>query len=385
LTLRGIALKNLRRRKARAAFLVVGMLVGIATVVALLTLTQALTTQAQDEMDKYGANILIAPKTDSVALNYGGVDIGGVAVGARDIPEADVARIRTIKNDETLATVSPVLLGATKANGRQVLLMGARPKPLFELKSWWTVDGRPLANDGEAVVGSRAAKALGVRMGDPLRVGGQQLTVTGLLRQTGSQDDDLVITTLPVAQDILDRPGRITLVEVAAVCSACPVNTVVDQIAASIPGTRVTAMQQVVESRMHALDQFRTLGYAMAGVVIAIETLVVFITMMGSVSARTREIGVFRAIGFRRTHVIVLVLAEAILASLLAGVLGYLVGMGAAYIAVPLVGDGTTHISWSPLVGGIALALALLVGSIASIYPALRASRMDPTEALRAL
>jgi putative ABC transport system permease protein len=278
-----------------------------------------------------------------------------------------------------------VLLGAAKANGRQVLLMGSRPRSLFELKSWWAVDGRPLTSDGEAVIGSRAARALSLRMGDQVRIGGRELTVTGLLRETGSQDDDLVITTLPVAQTILDRPGRVTLIEVAALCSACPVNTVVSQIAAALPGTRVTAMQQVVESRMHALDQLRTLGYAMAGVVIAIETLVVFITMMGSVSARTREIGVFRAIGFRRAHVVVLVLAEAILASLIAGVLGYLAGMGASYVALPLVGDGTTHIGWSPLVGGIALALALLVGSLATIYPAVRASRMDPTEALRAL
>lgn len=385
MTLRSIAWKNLRRRKARAAFLIVSMLVGIATVVALLTMTRALTAQAQDEMDRFGANILVAPKTDSVALNYGGVDIGGVSVGARDLPEADVARIRSIKNNETIATVSPVLLGAAEIVGRQVLLMGARPGSLFELKSWWSVAGRPLAGDGEAVVGSRAARALKLRMGDSLRLGDHELTVTGVLHQTGSQDDDLVVTTLPVAQDILDRPGRVTLVEVAALCSVCPVEEVVRQIKGVLPDTQVTAMQQVVESRMHALGQLRTLGYAMAGVVITIEALVVFITMMGSVSARTTEIGVFRAIGLRRAHVVVLVLTEAVFASLLAGGLGYLAGMGASYLVTPLVGDTGARIVWSPLVGGIALGLALGVGMLATIYPALRASRLDPADALRAL
>jgi len=383
--LRGIAFRNLRRRKARAVFLVVSMLVGIATVVALLTVTRALTAQAQDEMDRFGANILVTPKTDSVALNYGGVDIGGVSVGARDMPEADVARIRTIKNEETLATVSPVLLGPADANGRQVLLMGARPDAIFELKSWWSVSGRPLAGDDEAVVGFRAARRLGLRMGDPVRIGRHELIVTGILRHTGSQDDDLLVITLPVAQDVLDRPGRVTLVEIAALCAMCPVEEVVRQIGGAVPDAKVTAMQQVVESRMHALDQLRTLGYAMAGVVIAIEALVVFITMMGSVSARTTEIGVFRAVGFRRTHVVMLVLTEAMLASALAGALGYLAGMGAGYAVIPFVGDAAARIAWSPLVAGIALGLALTVGTLATIYPALRASRLDPTDALRAL
>ena len=77
--LRHVAIGNLRRRSSRAAFLVAGLLIGIATVVSLLTLSRALTVQAQNQLETYGANIVVAPRTDDLSLSYGGVAVGGVA------------------------------------------------------------------------------------------------------------------------------------------------------------------------------------------------------------------------------------------------------------------------------------------------------------------
>jgi putative ABC transport system permease protein len=112
--------------------------------------------------------------------------------------------------------------------------------------------------------------------------------------------------------------------------------------------------------------------------------LVVFITVMGSVNERTHEIGVFRAIGYRRVHITRLILIEALIASLIAGVLGYLAGMGVTYAVLPLVAH-RAEVAWAPLLGLGAIALAVAIGALASLYPALHAGRMDPTEALRAL
>jgi putative ABC transport system permease protein len=140
---------------------------------------------------------------------------------------------------------------------------------------------------------------------------------------------------------------------------------------------------------MHAIDQFRMFSWLVAGVIIGIEALVVFVTMMGSVNARTREIGIFRALGFRRTHVTGLILLEATVASLLAGVLGYLAGMAVSYALLPvLAGEGAADgvaVAWTPALAAGAVGLAVAIGAVASLYPALRASRMDPTVALRAL
>jgi putative ABC transport system permease protein len=381
-----VALRNLRRRWSRATFLVVGLLVGIATVVTLLTMSRALTVQAQNQLETYGANIVVAPQTDDLSLSYGGVSLGGVRLQARDLREADLARIRTIPNSKNVAIVAPELLGAVEANGRQTLLLGVRPRDEFELKKWWKVDGRPPAASDELVAGSAAARRLGLHPGDPVALDGREFRVAGVLRPTGSQDDELLVTELGAAQALLGKPGKVTLVQVAALCSDCPVEEIAVQLGDVLPGTTVTAMQQVTRNRMHALDVFRTFSYVIAAVIIAVEALVVFVTMMGSVNARTREIGIFRALGFRRSHVTLLVLMEAAAASVVAGALGYLAGMGASHLLLPLFAEGlNVTVVWAPPLAAGAVLLAVLIGSLGSLYPALHASRLDPTVALRAI
>jgi putative ABC transport system permease protein len=380
-----VAFSNLRRRKSRAAFLVAGLLVGVGTVVALLTLSQALTVQAQNNLETYGANIIVAPRTDGLSLTYGGVTVAGVSVGAEDIRQSDLARIATIANRRNIATIAPELLGAVSVGGRPGLLMGVQPENEFDLKKWWSVDGRPPRNGPELVAGSAAAAALKLRTGATVSVDGRPFTVTGILRPTGSQDDDLLITELATAQGVLDKPGRVSMIQIAALCSDCPVEKIVAQLGGVLPGTRVTAMQDKVKNRMHAIDQFRAFSWLVAGVIIGIEALVVFVTMMGSVNERTREIGIFRALGFRRLHVTGLILIEAAVASLLAGALGYLAGMGVSYALLPLLAGDGVSVTWAPALALGAVGLAVLVGAVASLYPALRASRMDPTVALRAL
>ena len=352
----------------------------------MLTLSSALTVQAQNQLETYGANIVVAPRTDDLSLTYGGVALGGVRLQARDLREADLARIKSIPNRKNIAIVAPELLGAVEVQGRKALLLGVRSGEEFRLKRWWKVVGRPPAAGDELVAGSSAARRFGIATGDRVSLDGRDFTVTGVLKPTGSQDDDLLITDLGAAQTLLGKPGRVTLVQVAALCSDCPVEEIAAQLGEVLPGTKVTAMQQVTKNRMHALDVFRTFSYVVAGVIIAIEALVVFVTMMGSVNARTREIGIFRALGFRRTHVTGLILIEAGVASALAGVLGYLAGMGLSYALLPFFAEGLgVSISWTPLLAAGAVLLALLIGSLGSLYPALHASRLDPTIALRAI
>ncbi|HJW75782.1 MAG TPA: ABC transporter permease [Thermoleophilia bacterium] len=380
-----IALFNLRRRKARAAFLIAGLLIGIGTVVALLSLTQSMSREATATMKSYGANIVISPRTKDIALSYGGIAVGGLSVGANSLSADDLARVEALKGRAGIATIAPELVGAVRVGDQRVLLMGVRPDAQFELKRWWSVDtGRPPANDREVVAGADVVKALNLQMGDYLKINGRRFTLTGLLRETGSQDDRLLVADLAAAQQLLKRPGELTLIEVAAKYGAAPVDQVAQQLRAALPGARVTTMQEAVDSRRHALDQFSGFSYAIVGVVVAIEALVVFITMMGSVSERTHEIGVFRAIGFRRVHITHLILIEAAVASLLAGVLGYFAGMGVVYAVLPVLAAGASVV-WTPLLGIAAVALAIAVGCLASLYPALHAGKLDPTEALRAL
>lgn len=386
--LESIVWNNLRRRKSRMAFLVAGLLIGVATVVTLISLSSALTADVQHKMENYGANILITPRSDSLSLSYGGISLGGVAVDSREIRQEDLKKILTIPNSRNIAAVAPKVLGAVEVGSERVMLMGVEIDKEFHLKKWWTLKGEPVGSDQQLVAGQTAAASLGLKIGDRLTILDTEFTVSGILNKTGSQDDQLLIASLPVVQRLLHKEGQVSLVEVAALCADCPVDDMVDQISAVLPGVEVDAIQQVVKTRMHALDQFRAFSLAIAAVVILVGALVVFVTMMSAVNERTREIGIFRALGFRKGHIMRLILLESALLSLLAGIFGFFTGMGATRLILPLMTEdhgGHVALHWSPLLGALAILLALVVGLLASFYPALHASRLDPTEALRAL
>jgi len=380
-----IVMHNLRRRKGRAIFLVVGLLIGVATVVTLLSLTDALGMRAQHELEKFGANIIITPHSEQMALSYGGIQLAGVNLVAEELQQSSLVNIDSIPNRRNIAMIAPKVLGAIDIKGQRAMLMGVDPEAEFKLKRWWSIAGRQVQQGPELVVGDTVARRFNLTMGDTLEIAGQNFTVVGLLEKTGSQDDHLLITPLPVAQEVLGKQGLVSMVEIAALCHDCPVADMVNQLQQVLPGVDVQAVQQVVKTRMHALGQFRLLAWGVAVTVVMIGALLVFVTMMGAISERTREIGIFRAIGYRRRHVLHLVLMEAAAVSAVAGVLGYLTGVLATLIALPLLDGGEAHWQWNPTLAAAAVFAAVLVGLLASLQPALRASHLEPNEALRAL
>lgn len=384
--LHNISLNNLRRRKAKMAFLTIGLMVGIATIVTLVTLTESMSSDIGRKMDEFGANILITPRSNDLSMSYGGISLGGVTFDQREIHEEDLAKINTIANNRNISAIAPKVLGGVKVGGKDAMLVGVQFDKELKMKQWWKIFGDEPKSADEVLLGSEAANLLNVMNGDSLEINGQQFKVAGVLDHTGSQDDSLIFARLDKAQELLGKKGKITLVEVAALCAGCPISDMVNQIAEKLPDAKVSAIQQVVEGRIKALDHFKRFSYTMAGVVVFIGSLIVFVTMMGSVNERTTEIGVFRAIGFRRMHVMRIILLEAGLVSLLAGVLGYAAGLGGAKLALPFMAESKdAALVLSGTIAGGSIALAMVVGLLASLYPALHASRMDPTEALRAL
>jgi ABC-type lipoprotein release transport system permease subunit len=204
------------------------------------------------------------------------------------------------------------------------------------------------------------------------------LTVSGVLDSTGSQDDQILFTRLDTAQSLLGKQGRVSMAEVAALCAGCPVEEMVRQISEVIPGANVMAIKQVVQGRMETLEHFRKAAYALSAVVALVGALVVLVTMMGSVRERTSEIGIFRAIGYRKSHVMKIILLEAGIISVLAGILGYLLGLGATKVALPFFSGGHgVAVPLDPVLAGGAFALAMILGLAASVYPALLAD--EPT------
>ncbi len=385
MTLKSIAFLNLRRRKGKAAFVLAGLMIGVATMVALVSLTSALTHEINHKLEKYGANILITPKSENLSLSYEGISLGGFSFQTSEIREAELKSIHEIKNAANVAAIDPMVLGAVEVNGAHALLAGKEFESLLTLKPWWEIKGSLPGEDG-LVAGSEAARVLGLSTGQTIDIKGRPLTITGILQPTGSQDDNILFTQLNVAQEILGKQGLVSLVEVAALCKDCPIDDMVIQISKKLPNAKVMAIQSVVKGRMETIKHFRNFSFGVSALVILVGSLVVMVTMMGNVKERTGEIGIFRAIGFRRSHVMKVVLLEAAVISAAAGIFGYLLGLGAGELAIPLFSESQgAHLSFDPALIGGAFALSLLVGLLSSFYPALMAARLDPHEALRTL
>ncbi len=380
-----ISFNNLRRRKGKMIFLVLGLLIGIATIVTLLSITESMSRDIEDRLDQFGANIVMVPRTENLSLSYGGITVGGVSYETVEFDEARIPEIWTIKNTQNLGIVAPKILGGVDVAGRSMLLMGVDYSVEFNLKNWWQFTGTIPENDEQIVLGSQVAEALKLAPGDTLEIGGRQLHITAILNPTGAAEDGVVIASLPTVQAILGKEGRISLVEVAAFCRDCPIGELVLQIAEKFPEAKVTALRQAVMSKMQSIDMFKSFSYGIAVLVVFIGSLLVFVTMMGSVNERTREIGIFRAIGFRSGHVMQIILLEAMVVGLVGGLLGYLSGNAIAWAVMPLVIKDGAFAGVNYTVGGVSLLLAVALSLMASLYPARKASRLDPSEALRAL
>lgn len=386
--LRDIAVNNLRRRKMRALFVLAGLLIGVTTVVTLVTLVSAMKNDINHKLEMYGANILIVPKTENLSLTYGGLSLGGVSFEMQEIKEEELEKIRDIKNAANVAAVGPMVLGPVQVKDQRVLLAGVDFQMFQTLRPWWNIQGK-IPEDMDAVLGADAARVLGLAPGDKFTMNGREFGVSGVLEATGSQDDGLVFTQLTRAQEVLGKEGRISMAEVAALCSGCPIEEMVRQISEILPEANVMGIQQVVKGRMETLNHFQKFSYGVSALVLFVGSLMVLVTMMGSVRERITEIGIFRAMGFRRGHVMRIIFLEAGIIAGIAGLLGYILGYAFTRALIPLFTE-TNHshgvaVPFDPLMAGIAFGLAIAIGLAASFYPALMASRLDPNEALRAL
>jgi len=384
--LKDISINNLRRRKGKLFFLILGLTIGITTVVTLISITRMMNEDISRKLDEFGANILIIPRTDDLSLSYGGMNIGGVSIDAQTLKDSDIPKIRQIEVRENVSIVSPKLIGVIEIDGKKVPLMGVRFEEESRLKKWWKIHGGEPKNRDEVLLGSEVAVRLFKSTGDTLSINGKPVRISGVLDETGSQDDFLILGDLAFVQEAMKKPGILSLIEVSAFCNTCPIEEIVKQISQKLPYAKVTAIKQTLQTKMEALDHFKKFSVGISIIILLIGSLIVFTNMMASVNERKREIGIFRAIGFRKSHVVRIIFLEALIVGFIAGIVGYLLGLGASQVIGPMItGMKGEALVIDPWLAIGAIFLSSLIGILSSAYPAIHASKMDPTTALRAL
>ncbi len=385
--LKDIAINNLRRRRGKTAFLVCGIVFAVATIVTLYTLTTSMDAGMEKKFAEMGAKVLIVPKTNSVALSYGGITIPSkVSYDVKDIDESQSAKIMAIGKGN-IKKLSPKVLGAVSIKDTRVMAVGVQFAKEISLRPYWVIKGLKPKGADQVLVGSRAATRLKLHPGDRFTVVGRdvskQVTVAGILQETGSEEDGLVFFDLNAAQNLLDKTGKLSLIELNVDRNEQVTNKTVTDLSKALPDAKVKTVKEAMEARAEVVDRFGKFSLMVSIVMLFVSTIMIVTTMLSAVNERTREIGIFRAIGFRKDHIIKIFLTEAGIISGVSGVIGYIIGFVIAMIIAPRIGEANLTVAWQPAFTLIVIAASVVLGLLASLYPANKAAQLDPADALR--
>lgn len=362
-----------------------GLAVGVAALVAVVTTTGAFSRSVSKELDSYGFNIVAYPATANLSVSYGGMTVSGTGVSQfKAMKKADVEKIKALPEAKLIGAVSPKALRSADIDGKKALVIGVDFGAERAVKKWWRVGGSMPKAEDQVIVGYTAARLLGLKTGERFVLGDSTAKVSGILEDTGSQDDGVIFADLDTVWRTLGRPSEVDVVEITAKDSK-DVDRIVAAVSKAVPDATVSSVKKAVEYKQTTMDTLGRFGIGVTALVIIVSGFVVFATMMGSVRDRTTEIGVFRAVGFRRTHVSQIIRYEAVLLSLAAGVIGSIAGLFLAFGLPKAVGiEGiVVEPDILAMVGGILSAVA--VGTVATILPARKAADMDPAEALKTI
>ncbi len=392
-----IVLNHLKQRRLKTALLGVALALGIATVVAMITLVAAMRLELGNELDKFGPNIVIMPRYEDQTLFYGGDHYSQVAFELKPLTESDIDRIRTIQDRESLNIISPKLVGPVQLNGQSILLVGLENEAEFTMKPWFKLAQAAGVPQGEAlmevreldlprdglILGSQAAAQFELTSGETAFINGQAFIVSGILKEAGGDEDGLVFADLGAAQALLQYEDAFSMIEVSGFCNFCPIEDMASQITDILPNAKVTALRQAALVRQETIDRFAAFGRLLSIAALALTVLFGISTMLSAVNERTPEIGVLRAIGFRRSLIIRIIFLEALLVSLAAGLIGFVGGTLLAGGLGPFLSQTPVPVVWDFRLLGPAVILSAGLGTISSLYPALKAARLDPVESIR--
>ena len=439
-----IALRNARKKWVRTLLLLLVFTLGVVSIVSLNFVSRVVGEGLEKKLVSFGANILISPRSEKLTVSYGGFALGDMLFDVSYLDEKDVvAKIDGIALRANVSVIAPKLVVMDRVQGVAVAIVGVRFEQEKLLKGYWVaeqgvlpgedpsaraqaaaklatkaesdaahqampaaggtasglapVPGMPTASatpapavhtptgphESAVLAGSAAAAKLGLKLGDTVPLGHGRLVVTGILAPTGSEDDNVLLADLAFVQKATDRKGKANFVEVAALCSGCPIEDIVSQIGAALPGVEIKALRGVVEQRMYSVLFVKKLILSVSLVILLTGCSMVGISMLSAVNERKKEIGILRSLGFSRRAVFAIFCAEAASVGLLAGLIGYVAGWLVSFriLAVLELAEGAA-IVFDPLhLVATAVVLALLT-SLASLVPAWKAAAIEPSEAL---
>ncbi|EHQ87698.1 ABC transporter permease [Desulfosporosinus youngiae] len=378
MTLTDIAIQNLRRRKGRTLFLLLTFILVVGITVALNSLAKGMQDDLQKSLAQYGANLVITPKSEHFTLSYGGLSVPGVNYELNHLDYDSVAKLNN--NPELMLNgIAPKLIGSAAGTTDPYLIIGVDFTSELKMKPWWHIDGN-LPGENEVIIGSGLARKENLVIGNTLELNYRSYSIVGVMQETGGSEDNGVFTKFETARSItgIDSWSMIEL-NTAQPTKAAALLTEL------LPGAKVSELSQLVQGSKESVDRFSNVSLITSILLGLIGALIVFVTMTGSINDRTTEIGIFRAIGFRRQHILSILIREAFFVSLCGGFFGYLLGGLAPAFLAPITFQKSMSFEFHPLIALTVISASVIIGVVSTLLPARRAIHLDPLEALSSI
>ena len=363
------AWRNLVRRRLRTLLSVLGVGVGVGAIVAFTAMGEGF----RESVDRYGresgADLIL------VEDRAGDPSFGRIASD-----ELDWIRAR---DDVRAAAGSLVMPVALPDRVTPVLVMGRDPgSDLLSAVRNPALAGRLLESEEEALVGEILAEELDLAPGDTLEVLGRDLTVVGRFRTGVRWENGGLIVAGDVIRSQLGMPAGSAMVGYVYLADESTLPATTLALRERFPRLKVLP-SALLTSGFEQLAYIDTFVWLISLAALLVGAIGVLNTMLMNVTERVREIGTLRAFGWRRARVLRLILAEGLLTAVVGGFVGWGLGVLGAEALMSLVPQGMLEAAYPPRVFARALAVALLLGATGALYPAWRASRLSPAEALR--
>ncbi len=359
-----LILKNPFRNRSRAILSILGIGIGIVTIVALGAITNGLVESAES------------------TLHVGGTDF--IVMSPDGMESIDPEWNSKIKDISGISSVTSVYNAALPLEGSGFLsLQGRDPNSINELKLK-IINGTNFKNNSnEIIMGKMAMERFNKSVNDTIEASGQKWTIVGVYESGDPNVDTESFGSLANVQKFMDDEDKISGLYVK-VDKGIDVKKITNDIENKY-GKNISAVSSIsdIESNNNVIQMLNGAKWGISLLAILVGGIGIINTMIMSVFERTREIGVLKSVGWSNRRIIGMIVGESVVITLIAGIIGSIVG----FILVQLIAntgilDGMTPV-FSINIFLEAILISLIVGIIGGLYPAVKASKLPPTEALR--